>query len=106
MEQVAVEIEQPFGNGHNGLPMQTYVRQVEADLTGLLDAHDGLRTQKKSSVEAGRPQKQVHTDTNRTSNAFQSDEGQTDIQTDRDPGAPPTPHRHVVNDPACGDFEC
>ena len=94
VEQVAVEIEQPFGNGHNGLPMQTYVRQVEADLTGLLDAHDGLRAPKKSSAEARPPQKQIYTRTNRTSNTFQSDYIQTDTQTDGEQSAPSTPHAH------------
>ena len=84
VEQVAVEIEQPFGNGHNGLPMQTYIRQVEADLTGLLDAHDGLRAPKKSSAEARPPQKQIYTETNRTSNTFQSDDRQAETQTDGD----------------------
>ena len=80
VEQVAVEIEQPFGNGNNGLPMQTYVRQIEADLTGLLDAYDGLHT--KSSAVARPPhEKQVYLQTNRTSNTFQSDV-ETDIQTD------------------------
>lgn len=98
VEQVAVEIEQPFGNGHNGLPMQTYVRQVEADLTGLLGAHEGLRAPKKSSAEVRRPQKQVHTKTNRTSNTFQSDDRQTSSplsETDGDQSAPSTPHVNV-----------
>ena len=98
VEQVAVEIEQPFGNGNNGLPMQTYVRQIEADLTGLLDAHDGLHT--KSSAVARPPlphEKQAYLQTNRTSNTFQSDV-ETDIQTDDGEqssiSTPPHGHAH------------
>ena len=96
VEQVAVEIEQPFGNGNNGLPMQTYVRQIEVDLTGLLDAHDGLHT--KSSAVARPPhEKQVYLQTNRTSNTFQSDV-ETDIQTDdgeqSSTSTPPHGHAH------------
>jgi len=97
VEQVAVEIEQPFGNGNNGLPMQTYVRQIEADLTGLLDAHDGLHT-KSSAVARPRPhEQQVYLQTNRTSNTFQSDV-ETDIQTDDGEqssiSTPPHGHAH------------
>ena len=107
VEQVAVEIEQPFGDGHNGLPMQTYVRQVEADLTGLLDAYDELRAPKNSSAEARRPQKQVYIEVpsqKKLSNAFQPDDRQsgqsddrqsdTQSQTDGDQSTPSTSHVH------------
>ena len=107
VEQVAVEIEQPFGNGHNGLPMQTYVRQVEADLTGLLDAHDDLHRQKQSSTEAWRPQNEGCTETNnRTSNAF--DDRRIDVETiddDQSAHESPLPTSHVTDPVRCG-FDC
>ena len=54
VEEVAVQIEQPFGFEYNDLPIDAYCLTVQADVLRLLDeSRHVMRTQGRASTRLG-----------------------------------------------------
>jgi len=55
VEQMAIEIEQPFGNDANDLPLESYILDVERVLLELLPSKPSIRTAPDREVAPARP---------------------------------------------------